>query len=1104
MVGEQRDGPSRLIGAVKGLIAQKSSEDIKAPWLSDAPIDLANAKDAFGVDDLIDGLVTALKSARPPFTLSLSGSWGIGKSTVAQAIVARFHKDKLPAVLVDAWTEDVETLRRSLVVAVAAALQARGDERKEADAREMLARQLDENVRQSKSVSQDPKARFGILRSIVASIRNPVPLLGLIAILIALFLILAFAPSDSVLAKAVAPIFGIVAGFLLVNSGYFFVATQSVITTGPAERSELVTSEFRKAVIGKKGDPERVIVVVDNLDRLPGDIAIKALSEIRALVEVKSSRCVFLIPVDRHALVGHISGALDKGAEGKEKAEEAAHAYLDKFFTLDLVLTQPEPADIRDWALEQAREILPATDDDDLRNAVQVVAYVAGSSPRRVKRILNGISSRHLLLSPNHSITLTKLALVESLLEQFPELLGQLSDDPRSFLRARDSLFEADSEDKRNAVVATLTDRKEHQVALRSFLFVYRDFELTAPEIRLILSLRRDREWSGITNPEDLRTAARDGDIAGFETALKATPEAEREQAVERAIYRAERSRSYPLDAMNAVAVAVAVINDFSRRQEWLHDVTVETLLVGGDVARRMITPEIATFVFSSDHRALATVGSLLSTTLANQKEKAEIPLIRSVQIAQPHLNPDSIEAARKAFAALPTDSLEPLFEPSVDKVFVEGPVATALAGQAALLDLSSADQVPTLQALDRLAAYRRAGGAPDPSSFAAIATRLTSQLSAASGPLSKEGLEVLAASTPVIKGLDVSDLDPLVTALQSHTAPDRAPYFEAIFELDLDGAYNKRAATEFDAWLQTGSLEPGPVDGLIRRHAETVDAAGSAWRDLLCRQWLGQGNTGFATIVAELGGPTGTAAVAYAATQAAVPDLPARCREAAEILAESQDDLNALLAGMAGLIASTTPLSAIGTLAPALAALEESGADMSPLIAAVEKRADILTTAAEVSELIASIRLIEDAGCMSIASTSDALGKRALAVAVTDGPAATWVALKSDDLPLAIKVVADTVRSPNVSADEALAAAEATRARLNRSSEVALALAERAAAPTTNESDAERLLQQAKPWRPQPSSSRADYESKLSEVARRWPALDELVNELKLVGKRR
>ncbi len=1098
----------RLPAAIANRLPGGQPAKAHGPWLSDAPPDLSATKDAFGVDEIIDGLVDTLAEARPPFTLSLSGSWGIGKSTVAEAVVKRLQKRGEAAVLVDAWTEDIGTLRRSLVVAVAAALKAKGRPDHEAKVREDIARDLDENTRQSKTSTQAPETEFSFIRTVREAFRHPLALLVLTAAIVALIAVLFVVDPNAPIGRALPPILGIFVGLLVVNSGFFFVVRASTVTTGPAERTVLERQHFRDYVVGTKDSPARVLVVVDNLDRLPGEDAVKALSEIRALVEIKGSRCIFLIPVDRDALVGHVKSAME-GTNGvasdKDLAAKdlAAKRYLDKFFNLDLLLTQPELIDIREWALEQARQILPSDDEEDLRSAVQIVAYASGNSPRAVKRILNGISSRHRLLRSETQPSLTRLALVESLLAQFPALLVGMSAEPRTFVNARERLAGSSDSESQGAALSDLVGGSTgiDKARLASFLTAYRDVEVTVPELRLILSLRPDREWTGVTDATQLRAAVWEGDAEAFATALKETPEAERDIALTRAIYRVERSIGFPRDALNALVAIVGVIQDYPARAGRLHEVAVQALNES-DLPRRLVTTDLASFVFSRKHRQIGDLAAKFVATLEAAKETAQPGLIRAIQLAAPRLDKETGDKARQTLAALPAASLEPLFVPDVDVSLVTGPVAAAFAGRAAALDLSAEDQAASILNLDRLGQFRLAGGKVD-DSFTPIVARLTAQMSAVSGDLTGPALEVIAHSVNAIRGIDVPELDLFAAALEARPGVNRAPYFDAELRLGVPDARVQSAVAQIDKWLAAGDLRPEYVRDLIADHGTTLDERASVWRDRLCDQWVGQKEPAFASLVVTHGGIAGRDRVISATVAAPVADVPARASDAVAAFSEDATALQALADAIAGWLKTAAPIPAVAAVGPVLADLERRGADLTAVTSAVVDRSGSLA-AAEVAALITAVGQVHGSGCGAMVATADGLAARAVGVGVVDPGAAIWVARHSSDRPRSAKLIADAVRSPGTPVASAIATAQAVRAPLDRAPEVTFALAERAGLPATTEEEARTLLEEALNWRPQPAASRAEYERVLSSISERWHDLDILVGDLKVRGTRR
>ena len=161
---------------------------------------------------------------------------------------------------------------------------------------------------------------------------------------------------------------------------------------------------------------------------------------------------------------------------------------------------------------------------------------------------------------------------------------------------------------------------------LVTFLSRYSDIELTVAQLRLILSLREDREWLGVTDPSHLRPAVWDGDADGFAAALGETPE-ERETALERSIDRIERSgSSFSRDALSAILAIFEAVGPFPRLAARLHRNAVAILIDGGDATRRLVTPGLADYLFapeSPDRRRAELAASMVDSLGAASAEGA-------------------------------------------------------------------------------------------------------------------------------------------------------------------------------------------------------------------------------------------------------------------------------------------------------------------------------------------------------------------------------------------------------------------------------------------------------------------------------------------------
>ncbi len=362
---------------------------------------------------------------------------------------------------VDAWTTDLANLRRTLTIETGAALRGRPASERGPD-RAAIAEVLDEFIRDDSASSQEVLTQVPIRDSILTLARSPL-LLGFLGLGL-LMMVVVLNTDPTAPQGRLNSVLGTIAGSLrtlaVVGSGLFVRKTSHTTHRAAAKESvafaeafaDIVTGReaelanrrgrvgqvledaatWLKEMVGLRRDPPpdlfALVIVLDNLDRLSSPDALDAAAQIRALVEIPGSRCVFLVPVDRRSLARHLAGAFANVAD-----EGSAGDYLAKFFNLDLTLTEPEPVDLRDWALQQVDRALPELDSDIRASVAQVIASAAGSSPRNIRRIVNGVSSRYRLLDPtlHERVTPTQLAFVEGLLIGFPDLLPGLVNEPR-------------------------------------------------------------------------------------------------------------------------------------------------------------------------------------------------------------------------------------------------------------------------------------------------------------------------------------------------------------------------------------------------------------------------------------------------------------------------------------------------------------------------------------------------------------------------------------------------------------------------------------------------------------------------------------------------
>jgi hypothetical protein len=830
-------------------------------WLRDEPLDL-RSEDQFGVDQLVDRLVGLLARAKPPFTLSLSGAWGVGKSTVADAIVERLKDRGVRAVKVDAWTQDVTQLRRSVVIKVGAALQSGTAEDEKA-----LAAELDE-ARATQIEVQSARVEARELRPTLRQIqRSWFAYLVLVALIALSWYMAATLDKDAglrpifiTLASVLSPVFvAAVAWRLVTPSTSRAPATEDYQL---ARKFEEVVTE-RPAFFGYKGP---VVVIVDNLDRLSGADAMTALSQIRALVEIDDSRCVFFIPIDRTRLSAHLGLQLHD--------LQAAADYLEKFFNLDLQLAQPEPVDLHDWAFAEALKLFPAAEEQDLRSLAEIAVSAAVRSPRTVTRILNGTFTRHEALMPDPGasaidIGLRQLVLVEGLLTIAPELADRLASEPRAFVQARHEFAQRNDRDWQASALARYLDAPEpgepepgdvrpdaeggttadgfDRERLRKFLAANPDITLTREQLRLALTLREDRFWKGVTEADSIKDALETGDAAAFTLALQGRADPERKLAVERAAQYVVQTTAYRRVAVRALDAVVPDVRGEPSLAARLHKSAV-TLLAGAEPELlASLSRSTVDFVFGQDRGAPGqeNVRDALVAAIKATTAQPVTSLVAAARHVADLLQVADLDAARQRFATASLDEQAPIFEDPPSQLLAEGPVVIAMFEALGSWTPAATGQEQTVVRAERLIALSQAGWDPQ-TPTATLASTLLPQV-----PEVTTVPEVLASFDALTRlfaaAKPSTEFDSFGTQLAGRRAIGDQEVLHYALRLPMQPAALNTVGTEIQTWMQAST--PARIGPLLELDRERVEEALPAYRTVLLDLWESKNDIEYARL---------------------------------------------------------------------------------------------------------------------------------------------------------------------------------------------------------------------------------------------------------------
>ena len=806
--------------------------------------------DRFGGKEIAEHLGRIIEKAEPPYTISLSGSWGVGKTWVAKRLHAILRPLNVPVVWIDLWTEDVSELRRTLAVEVAVKLSGKIGKAEDAE-RLSQADALDKELRRPDLDLKPPQLSFAGLTTRRALITL---CLALIAALLIVVGVIQPIPQPgtgpNLLATSLITIGTAGLIWIVLQSGLVLSVAAPTTSLPPVREAVAVRARIRNLITSHSD--RKVLVVLDNLDRLPGDDAVAALGEVRSFVELPKSRCLFLVPLDRDALERHLRKSMGQDAQ-------AAHDYLDKFFNLDVLLTQPAAADLRQSVLDMLTELFPGVVRESLSLVAEVLADAADGSPRAAKRLANGIYARAYMLpaETRNQISLVDVALVEGLLARFPATTSQLADDPTGVARRIEQVrAQADrgqrvgpllwligqpnvAEGDDDSQKARWTEQKWPEVEdLATFLLgATRDISPDGDGIRTILTARPNRQLAGIPDPKAADTAMRTGEPETLAVALAGLGATERHAALTSLLemVRASLSRRFVLGIRNGVNALAPNVGEDEHVAAMLRRAVADYLLVANEHEFRAFSAESICFFFAASENGLPYAGKIAQRSVASLTVNSALPIegaVRFVAAAGDRLDGKGLDAARTALAKLEDRDLGPLFEPSASAKLLPGPVCDKYVSQLTAAEWSG-DLVPLKGAAERLTYAQEAAKWDGSTVLDPAFAKLTTTIS--SGGLDATALDTVEKVVALTKLMPPQpSRDALAQALIAFTPGGRRAV-ELALEIPSTAATVGPALTT----ALNGMASGADVVALMTSHRAQLEERGVTVSEMAANRWV-------------------------------------------------------------------------------------------------------------------------------------------------------------------------------------------------------------------------------------------------------------------------
>lgn len=351
-------------------------------FLSDRPLDADREREMrFGHPSIVENLKNIVLTCPTPFTIGLFGKWGTGKTTILDALKRKFYASETAVITIDAWKHEGDALRRTFLQDTINQLQEKQGGKQ----------YLSEDVKLSENL------RVPISRTFRSGIKpNYSLLLPLIIILVLMigvgFLINAFSPNN--LGTYISTLLGggLIVGILLWLLQQSVTTETITTTTDRFQDPEEFEYEFNKII--DKVAAEKLLVIIDNLDRVSCEKAIELLSTIKTFLEQK--RCVFLIACDADAIKRHLEGLYGlKPENSRDVSIFDGDEYLRKFFNTYLIIPEFIDTELHSYTEDLLKESNLHT--PDLPDVAYVITKAFRKNPRQIKQFINTLLSHFLL-----------------------------------------------------------------------------------------------------------------------------------------------------------------------------------------------------------------------------------------------------------------------------------------------------------------------------------------------------------------------------------------------------------------------------------------------------------------------------------------------------------------------------------------------------------------------------------------------------------------------------------------------------------------------------------------------------------------------------------
>ncbi|MCG3255501.1 MAG: hypothetical protein KAU62_05395, partial [Candidatus Heimdallarchaeota archaeon] len=403
-------------------------------YIPDKEINLLEEEDLLGTMSYVNTLSDVVEECETPFTIGLFGGWGTGKSSIVNTYQKKIESEGTNETLVikyDAWKYSHDSFRRTFILELTdkLKLKTKRDFNKVFYKDEVQEKDLKPNLKEYWYLYLIPIAFILIFITAFWFTNAEKDIKTLITVFGFLTAALTFFLSNAIVVNKTT----------IIHSKIFSPEQFEKIFSEIIEEVTLDKRSSKEWIIQNKRQKKynKIVIIVDNLDRCQKETAIKLMLNIKNFLEKEN--CIFVLPVDDLAIKRFLQ--MDEEKQKSHTNRIDGDEFLRKFFNSAIKIKNLTDFELYDYALELKRKYNLDISNDTL----SIIAQEFSRNPRRIIQFLNNLLTEWKVLKNakelghlhseevlNNVEFLAKILIIK---EEWPDLYDQIIIDNRLLRR---------------------------------------------------------------------------------------------------------------------------------------------------------------------------------------------------------------------------------------------------------------------------------------------------------------------------------------------------------------------------------------------------------------------------------------------------------------------------------------------------------------------------------------------------------------------------------------------------------------------------------------------------------------------------------------------